>query len=31
MWLKETGKLQNVEMRKVLTGTIKVVANQKID
>ena len=31
MWLKETGKLQNEEMRKVLTGTIKVDANQKID
>lgn len=31
MWLKETGINQNEEMRKTLTGKIKVDANQKID
>lgn len=31
IWLKETGELQNEEMRKNLTGKIRVDANQKID
>lgn len=31
IWIKETGELQNDEMRKELEGTIKVDANQKID
>lgn len=31
IWIKETGINQNQEMKKQLTGTIKVDANQKID
>ena len=31
IWLKETGELQNEEMRKKLVGKIRVDANQKID
>ena len=31
MWIKETGVNQNEEMRKTLTGKIRVDANQKID
>ena len=31
IWINETGVLQNEEMRKSLTGTIIVDANQKID
>ena len=31
IWLEETGDLQNEEMRKALTGSIRANANQKID
>ena len=31
VWLKETGDNQNEEMRRTLTGKIRVEANQKID
>lgn len=31
IWLKDNGENQNTEMRKVLTGTIRVDASQKLD
>lgn len=31
IWLKETGENQNEEMKKTLSGTLEIKANQKID